>query len=60
MTKIRNSKPKNNRGLESKFVKLVLAIGYWNLKFICYLVLVFWNFLKPINQTSAIRNTHQP
>ena len=32
MTKIQNSKP-------------VLVIEYWNLRFICNLVLVIWNFI---------------
>jgi len=25
----------------------VLVIEYWSLRFICYLVLVIWNFYKP-------------
>jgi len=44
MTEIQNSNmymiPKN------KHSKLVWVIGYWNLRFVCNLVLVYWFFHK--------------
>jgi len=30
--------------------KHVLVIGYWNLEFICNLVLVFWDLTRPANR----------
>ena len=31
----------------------VLVIEYWGLRFICYLVLVIWNFYKPQQKQPA-------
>ena len=44
MTKIQNSKP-------------VLVIGYWNLRFICNLVLGVWDFID--SSTSVLQNSSQ-
>jgi hypothetical protein len=42
MTKIQNSKPQHH--LKEWNSKYVWVIGYWNLRFICNLVLGIWDF----------------
>jgi hypothetical protein len=42
MTEIQNSKPQHH--LKKKNPKYVWVIEYWNLRFICNLVLGIWDF----------------